>query len=107
MNTLRVTTVAILAWLLAGCSSMTTQPADVGPRFDLFDYFEGNTRAWGIFQDRNGELKRQFTVDIRGEIEGNLLTLTEDFDYTDGEQSQRIGRSRTSGAVVTAAARMT
>jgi hypothetical protein len=62
------------------------------PRFDLFDYFAGDTRAWGIFESRSGELKRQFTVDIRGEVEGNLLTLTEDFVYADGETEQRIWR---------------
>jgi len=66
--------------------------ADTRPRFDLFDYFEGHTRAWGIFQGRNGELKRQFTVDIHGEVEGDRLTLTEDFVYADGERSQRIWR---------------
>jgi hypothetical protein len=62
------------------------------PRFDLFEYFAGDTRAWGIFESRSGELKRQFTVDIRGEVEGDSLTLTEDFVYADGETEQRIWR---------------
>tara|TARA_Y100001935_G_C17289746_1_gene502557 strand:- start:951 stop:1418 length:468 start_codon:yes stop_codon:yes gene_type:complete len=60
------------------------------PKFDLFEYFDGNTKAWGIFQGRGGELKRQFTVDIKGEIKGNEITLVEDFVYADGEISQRI-----------------
>jgi hypothetical protein len=64
------------------------------PRFDLFDYFAGDTRAWGIFESRSGELKRQFTVDIRGEVEGDSLTLTEDFVYADGETQQRVWRIR-------------
>jgi len=64
------------------------------PRLDLFDYFAGDTRAWGIFESRSGELKRQFTVDIRGEVEGDSLTLTEDFVYADGETQQRIWRIR-------------
>jgi hypothetical protein len=62
------------------------------PRLDLFEYFAGDTRAWGIFESRSGELKRQFTVDIRGEVEGDSLTLTEDFVYADGETEQRIWR---------------
>jgi len=69
------------------------QPRDyegTEPRFDLFAYFAGETRAWGIFQDRSGALKRQFTVDILGEIAGEELTLTEDFVYADGETQQRI-----------------
>jgi hypothetical protein len=71
------------------------QPKDfegTTPEFDLFEYFGGQTKAWGIFQGRNGDLKRQFVVDIRGDIEGDLLTLTEDFVYADGEVSQRIWR---------------
>ena len=61
---------------------------------DLFAYFQGETRAWGIFQDRSGSLQRQFTVDIRGEVEDDELTLTEDFVYADGEIQQRIWRIR-------------
>jgi hypothetical protein len=64
--------------------------ADTKPEFDLFEYFEGQSRAWGIFQGRGGELKRQFVVDIKGEVAGNKLTLVEDFVYADGEVSQRI-----------------
>ena len=77
--------------LVAGCSTM--KPSDFAgsePRLDLFAYFEGKTRAWGIFEGRSGELKRQFTVDILGVVEGDRLTLTEDFVYADGETQQRI-----------------
>lgn len=61
------------------------------PRFDLFAYFQGETRGWGIFQDRNGNLKRTFVVDIKGELNAaGELVLTEDFVWNDGEKSQRI-----------------
>jgi hypothetical protein len=73
------------------------QPKDfegTEPRLDLFDYFAGDTRAWGIFQDRSGNLERQFTVDIAGVVNGDELTLTEDFVYADGEIQQRIWRIR-------------
>jgi hypothetical protein len=73
------------------------QPKDfegTRPHLDLFAYFDGETRAWGIFQDRSGNLQRQFTVDIRGDIVGDELTLTEDFVYADGEIQQRIWRIR-------------
>lgn len=85
----------VLAVFLGGCSAM--QPKDfkgTQPHLDLFAYFQGETRAWGIFQDRSGSLKRQFTVAIKGEIEGDELTLTEDFVYADGEIQQRIWRIR-------------
>lgn len=79
-----------LFWV-AGCSTMKpTDFAGTEPRLDLFAYFEGKTRAWGIFQDRSGRPRRQFTVDIVGVVEGDRLTLTEDFVYADGETQQRI-----------------
>lgn len=64
--------------------------AGATPELDLEDYFAGKTRAWGIFEDRFGTLRRQFTVDITGTVEGDTLTLVEDFVYADGEIDQRI-----------------
>ncbi len=83
--------VVILAMALSGCSA-----ADVSmyqgkhPEFDLFTYFQGETRGWGIVQDRKGMVTRQFVVDIEGTVDdqGRLL-LKEDFDWSDGEQSNR------------------
>jgi hypothetical protein len=87
-----------LILLVTGCSSVDINNyRNTEPGFDLFNYFEGNTRAWGIFQGRNGELKRQFTVDIVGIRNGNQLELTEDFEYADGERSQRIWRIEQTG----------
>ncbi len=61
------------------------------PKFSLFDYFEGQTRGWGMFHDRSGNLKRQFVVDVNGTInaDGNLV-LEEDFVWSDGEISKRV-----------------
>lgn len=61
------------------------------PTLTLFDYFEGKTRGWGIFQDRSGNLKRQFVVDINGSInDKGQLVLEEDFVWNDGEISKRV-----------------
>ncbi|MCU0972016.1 MAG: DUF3833 domain-containing protein, partial [Gammaproteobacteria bacterium] len=68
--------------------------AGTEPRLVLEDYFLGKTRAWGIFQDRSGKLRRQFTVDIDGRLQDGELVLTEDFVYADGERSQRVWRIR-------------
>jgi hypothetical protein len=64
--------------------------ANTTPRLDLFTYFKGNTQAWGMFQDRFGEVRRRFTVQIDGEIEGEELTLDEAFEYADGETQRRV-----------------
>ena len=60
------------------------------PKLDLFSFFEGNTVAYGIFEDRFGNLKRQFRVNISGTIIDDKLTLDEDFLYDDGEKDKRI-----------------
>lgn len=60
------------------------------PRLVLEDYFAGKTRAWGIFEDRFGTLRRQFTVDIDGTWNGKTLVLDERFVYADGEKDRRV-----------------
>lgn len=85
--------VSILA--LAGCSSVQPEHyAATAPTLVLEEYFLGATRAWGIFQDRAGRVKRQFVVDLHGVLDGGELVLTEDFEFRDGELSRRVWRIR-------------
>jgi len=80
-------------FLLGGCSSMKLEDfANGTPQLRLEEYFAGRSRAWGIFQDRFGTVRRQFVVDITGTWDGTTLTLDEDFVYADGERSKRIWR---------------
>ncbi|MBE9396152.1 DUF3833 family protein [Pontibacterium sp. N1Y112] len=71
--------------------------ANEAEEFDLFSYFQGETRAWGLFEDRFGVVRRQFVVQIVGEIKAGELTLTEDFAYAGGITEQRIWRIRRTG----------
>ena len=57
---------------------------------NLEEFFEGRTTAYGQFQDRFGNVSRRFKVDILGEWDGEVLTLTEDFTYHDGLTEQRV-----------------
>ena len=54
------------------------------PGFDLFGFFNGEVTAWGIVQDRSGEVTQRFTVKIQGTVEGNQLRLDETFEYSLG-----------------------
>ena len=63
---------------------------DATPTLDLFTYFDGQTRAWGMFQDRFGKVRRRFTVEITGTRRDAQLILNESFNYADGETQQRI-----------------
>jgi hypothetical protein len=88
----------LLASLLPGCADMTpTDFADAQPRLTFEDYFAGHTKAWGLFEDRFGRVKRQFTVDIDGSWNGGILTLDEHFLYDDGETEERIWSIRKLG----------
>lgn len=60
------------------------------PELKIEEYFLGRTYASGIFQDRFGTLRREFTVEIEGSVQGELLTLNEDFCYADGERARRV-----------------
>ena len=60
------------------------------PVLRIEEYFQGQTRAWGIFEDRFGNLRRQFVVDIEGKWDGQMLVLDEHFTYSDGEKDRRI-----------------
>ena len=86
-------TLFLLLPIISGCSStMKIQDYQQNkPNFSLFDYFQGKTRGWGMFQDRGGNLKRQFVVDINGYTnDQGQLVLEEDFVWSDGEKSRRV-----------------
>lgn len=60
------------------------------PELRIEEYFTGRTRAWGVFEDRFGTLRRSFTVDMTGIRDGAGLILEEVFLYDDGERQKRI-----------------
>lgn len=85
----------LLPLALAGCASVAPEDyADETPEFRLEEYFDGELRAWGIFQSRSGEVRRRFTVDITGEVDGDEIVLDERFRYADGETDRRVWRIR-------------
>jgi hypothetical protein len=75
---------------LAGCSGpQVEQYAAQRPPLDLQRYFSGHTQAWGMFQQRGGEVVKRFHVDIEGSSATDALVLKEDFLYSDGTRQQR------------------
>lgn len=76
--------------LLSGCTTDLKEYRDVKPAFDLFEYFTGDVKAWGMVQDYSDKQTRRFEVDIVGTVDGDTLTLVEDFVFDDGELDQRI-----------------
>ena len=79
--------------MISGCSSAggsLDHYAEMQPSLALERYFNGPIKAWGIVQDRKGNIKRRFSIDMVGKWDGNTGTLTENFDYYDGKTQQRV-----------------
>lgn len=84
--------------LLTGCSSMKIEDfAGSSPAFVPEEYFLGQTKAWGFFQDRFGTIRREFVVTIDGTMDGDTLVLDEYFEYRDGETDRRVWRIKNTG----------
>jgi hypothetical protein len=60
------------------------------PVLDLRSYFDGELDAWGLFQDRSGQVVRRFTVKMKCTWQGDTGTLDEDFTYSDGKKEKRV-----------------
>lgn len=79
------------AMLCAGCSSITpSRYSEQKPELDLRSYLNGRLVAWGMFQDRKGEVVKRFRVDMTCTWTNNVGTLEEDFSYADGSTQRRV-----------------
>ena len=83
--------------LLRGKSMKVERFETEMPGLEIDEYFDGKTMAWGVFEDRFGNLRRQFTVDIEGSCDDGCLKLDETFLYSDGEREKRTWKLRKTG----------
>ena len=76
---------------LQGCTNTDMKNfSNKTPKLDLFKFFNGESVAYGIFEDRFGNLRRQFRVNLIGSIKDDKLILDEEFLYDDGEKDTRL-----------------
>jgi hypothetical protein len=80
--------------LTSGCATQNIQAyQNTTPTLDMHEFFSGQIDGWGMFQGRNGEVKKRFYVDIDATHEGDdVIVLNEKFSWADGAKSQRIWR---------------
>lgn len=75
---------------LTGCSNSNMKNVvSKNSSFELLEYFEGETTAWGLVVDRFGNLQRTFKVKLNGKRDKKQLLLKEYFTYNDGEREYR------------------
>ena len=80
-----------LAALLIGCAGpQVNDYASDQPRLELSDYFNGDLQAWGMFQNRFGEVVKRFHVAMTGTWDGDVGVLDERFTYSDGTTERRV-----------------
>ncbi len=83
--------VVLVSLVMAGCGSINANKyRNEGPEFSLRDYFEGSIKAWGIVQDRSGNVIQRFDIDLVGSWDGNVGTLEEDFVFYSGKKERRV-----------------
>ncbi len=83
--------ILVLLLVLAGCSGPDVrQYAAEEPRLDLAEYLKGDLEAWGMFQNRSGEVIKRFHVALTGTWQGDVGTLDERFSYSDGTTERRV-----------------
>ncbi len=83
-------TMGVLIMLSSCAANNIDYYKDTTPSADIKEYFNGPIKAWGIVQDWRGRVVRRFDIDLVGEWNGDVGTLTEHFDYYDGEKQQRV-----------------
>ncbi len=79
--------VGFLLTFLSACS-VSIKGEDyqnMAPTFELEAFFDGNVKAWGIVQNRRGNVVQRFTVNINAYKDDDKLILDEVFDYGLGE----------------------
>lgn len=88
-----------LMLFLSACGSIDGQRyINQKPEFNLREYFTGPVQAWGIIQDRNGNITRKFDIDLVGTWNGDDGELVEDFSYYDGETQRRVLKLKDMGS---------
>ena len=77
--------------MLSACSTTDMALyAKEKPALDMQQYFKGTVDAWGMFQNRKGEVVKRFNVVIQCSWQGDVGTLDEDFIYSDGTKQKRV-----------------
>lgn len=88
---MRLMLILLSSLLLASCGQVPVERyANERPTLDLPTFFSGPVKAWGMFQDRSGEVIKRFQVDIDSRREGDKLILDERFLYSDGTRQRRV-----------------
>lgn len=87
--------IASTFWLTS-CTSTLDDYKNTTPKFELSEYFDARSIAFGMLQDYSNQVTRRFCVEIEGswQTQNGLSQgqLDETFYFDDGEISKRLWR---------------
>ena len=95
--------VVVAGAMAAGCATRPPAPRPTPAALTLEEAFVGRTRGEGVFSFPIARVTRRFRADLDGRMEGDRLTVVEDFFYDDGETDRltwvfdRVGPGRWTG----------
>lgn len=82
---------ALMLLTLAGCAGIDpARYAAEKPVLDMQAFFNGTLDGHGMVRNRAGEVTRRFVVVIEASWAGEVLTLDEDFVWSDGKTEKRV-----------------
>lgn len=91
MKIIKLTAMLGVLIMFSGCSGHSLEYYQgTSPKADIKEYFNGPIKAWGIVQDWRGRVVRRFDIEMVGKWEGDTGTLTEHFEYYDGQKQDRV-----------------
>lgn len=81
----RRSAIVLAASATAACATPPPAPRASPAALTLEEAFVGRTRGEGVFRFPIARVTRRFRADLDGRLEGDRLTVVEDFFYEDGE----------------------
>ena len=81
--------ILLAAVLVSGCSQSVSEYSNETPLLKLDQFFQGQSRAWGVLHDWQGKQSVRFTAELCGSWQGNTGDLYELFYFSDGRIEQR------------------
>ena len=91
MKTIFSTLMVVCVMFLSACGGQSlSYYKNSTPPLKLEEFFNGPIKAWGVLQNHKGEVTRRFDIDMVGTWNGNVGTLTEHFNFYDGEKQTRV-----------------
>lgn len=79
-----------MAFFTSCSSSNIVQYKNEKPQLVMENYFNGKMTAHGVLMNRGGDVTKRFVVYMDMSWNGNVGTLKEDFDWSNGEKTKRV-----------------